>query len=923
MNYPLPIIFFLITCISFNALPSSAFELSYKDHCASLVPESTPTRADLRDDAFPLAWHQNGYYTGGGRVLGVDSSLHRNSFDLKTRNIRATDVPGLFKIEATLSFRSSSLYYEENFTYDRWSTHGSRYRYLRRFTTIKLEGFWSESSEKLCMVGTGKAYLKKGNFVDLYALFKLDNMVNTSNITSLFSGSLKSLASGNQENYFEPISVLMLPRLNYKYTLDSVKASEFPSDAEKSLSTNSLSFCSRWTQRTFQLEYSSDCNPAKNCTPFSGITGYLPSHMHFNQIDCSTGKRRLRVLLRFSNDSYDSFYQAFNHSNMLVGEGWWDEKKNQLRVVACHFMAKTESLANVHVGDCSVRLSLRAPAVWSIKDATSIKGEIWSNKTANDSGYFNKITFRNEEYQGEYSVGIPGLGYEYSQQERVRRFCPIQKDIKKEAKRYPDVYSYNLRFDMSVKSSNKRIAWGYSVPLFVEDQFHSLDAYAVSESDSDLTSSTSAPSVNPSRGQFNISYKISFSLYGLTSSGENSLFNLSSDPIETVKIVAEGIYDADTGSLCMVGCRRFRAKYGGRINHSMDCEILVKFKFPQLDAKTRGYIEGSIESTREKSDPLYFKPLDLSSAATYMEEESRTIWRMDIEIAMVLICTTLQCVFVGLQLRHMKRHPKVLPNISIVMLSVLTLGHIIPLVLNFGVLFSQNPDIYDSVPKNDWWPEMNQITVRFITIIALMLQLRVLQQTWSARKADTSAKGLRIAEWKASYVTLALYAAGLLLVVLLAKWHWAIGIDEVLFSSSGWYWSVLDGLVLDGFLLPQIMLNLFSNSGENINALSTSFYLGTTLFSNLLPHAYDLYRTHNYVRQDNVSYFYADPSEDIYSTTWDIVIPLGGLLFAAIISLQQRFGGRCILPRRFKGSEGYEMVPVVTEEEAEGETPKV
>ena len=106
----------------------------------------------------------------------------------------------------------------------------------------------------------------------------------------------------------------------------------------------------------------------------------------------------------------------------------------------------------------------------------------------------------------------------------------------------------------------------------------------------------------------------------------------------------------------------------------------------------------------------------------------------------------------------------------------------------------------------------------------------------------------------------------------------------------------LGGLVLDGFLLPQIMFNLFSNMKEN--ALSCWFYFGTS-FVRMLPHAFDLYRAHNYDEQDDdygFYYYYADPSADYYSTTLDIVIPLASFMFAVIILLQQRFGGCCVVP---------------------------
>ncbi|KAK7272532.1 hypothetical protein RJT34_29188 [Clitoria ternatea] len=251
----------------------------------------------------------------------------------------------------------------------------------------------------------------------------------------------------------------------------------------------------------------------------------------------------------------------------------------------------------------------------------------------------------------------------------------------------------------------------------------------------------------------------------------------------------------------------------------------------------------------------------------------------------------------------------------------------IPLVLNFEALLNQDPKNRNFVGGNVGWLEVNEMSVRLITMVAFLFQFRLLYLTWSSRKSDESKKkGLWIAERKAAYFTLPLYAAGLLIALLLKLKK---GGDEVPMYNNSWYqqhhssWENLKsygGLVLDGFLLPQIILNLFSNTRENV--LSCSFYFGITSVR-LLPHAYDLYRTHSYAHQDSDQYFYADPTEDFYSTASDIVIPLGGILLAIIIYLQQRFGADYILPHRFKGSKVYEKVPVVTESEAEVETTKI
>ncbi|OMO65782.1 hypothetical protein CCACVL1_21392 [Corchorus capsularis] len=117
------------------------------------------------------------------------------------------------------------------------------------------------------------------------------------------------------------------------------------------------------------------------------------------------------------------------------------------------------------------------------------------------------------------------------------------------------------------------------------------------------------------------------------------------------------------------------------------------------------------------------------------------------------------------------------------------------------------------------------------------------------------------------------------------------------------------GVISDGFLLPQILLNMFSNSRKD--ALAREFYIGTS-FARLLPHVYDLYSDHSYVQYKG-TYIYVNPTEDFFSTAWDVIIPLGVLLFAVIIYLQQKFGGRCVLPQRFRGLECYENFPMASE----------
>ncbi|KAI9086040.1 hypothetical protein K1719_032117 [Acacia pycnantha] len=915
MNTLIFILIFLSTFFSSNFLTSASTPSPYKSHCASIVPDSVPVKLKL--SSFPLPQLHNGYFKGCEKILKTSSSWLQNGFSLQTNKVHQTQTSGLFKVEATLKFISNN---------DRYYSS----RNSGKVVVFKLEGFWSESSGRLCMVGKGKGYSKDGDFLhDLDAVFKLSNLFNSSNVTSLIHGSLSTAADDIQD--FEPIYVLMLPQKNYKYSLDSKEVEhDFASDEnddDEGLPLDPSSFCSYQVSRAIRwlyLEHPIDCHldSVKNRSPIGGVDGSsCGSMISMDEIECSstTDKPRFRVLVRFPYDDYH--YYGFEPVNvtrqtpMFVGEGWWDETKNQIQIVACNFMGvkddSSSSLSGAHVGDCSIRLRLKFPSVLSIKNTSRIVGKIWSNKTQKDLVNFND-GFENSK------VVLQGLKYEYTQLETVKKFCPTRHNhVKNQENRYPDAYSHYMRTQFSVREYKKRIAWADSSPLAVDDKIY-RDPFV--SFDSVTATSVSQPyEVIDNTTLFNVSFTMTLYSYTM-SEDKKSLLNKSS------KISAEGTYDAETGILCMVGCRNLVLNFSSgtpKAADSPDCEIQIKFEFPPLDAaRRRSHIKGSIESTRKSSDPLYFKVLNLTSYAYYTQGED-TAWRMDMETIMVLVSTILASAFLVSQLIHLKRNPKVLPLISLTMVSILTLGHMLPLVLNFEAVFTQNPNNRNFVFRNVgmFQLEMNETTVRLLTMVVFLLLLRFLWVSWSARKADEeSHKRLWVAEKKTACVILPLYALCFLITLLLkSKNNYEASSFQRHSSWKGL--KQLGGLVLDGFLLPQIMFNLFSNMKDN--ALSCWFYFGTS-FVRMLPHAYDLYRAHNYDDQDDdygFYYYYADPSADFYSTTWDIVIPLGSLMFAVIILLQQRFGGCCVVPRRFRSSqEGYQKVPMVTiPEEEEGE----
>ncbi|KAM2987342.1 hypothetical protein FF2_007522 [Malus domestica] len=909
---------FLFFTISSAASSKYDFQTTYADHCASFVPQSLPKGFALGP---PYQHLLKGYYTGGGGgglLSPISSSNHSGKsvqfFILKTRE---TDVPGLIKIRGTLLFPGDTHYFVGNSsTTSNSFSSGSVPRPRRLILT--LEGFWLQSSGKICMVGSGYGYSKGRSYsLNIHPIFKLYNFMNSTSVTSLSSGTLENMISSkNDPDYFEPISILMLPGMNYQYTLisNSSENRNTSGGSDNSNPTSSLNikrFCSVLSREVrnhgFDLKYSSFCSSAKNCTPLA--TSDLARFVSLKLIGCRNDAKRLRVLVEFVDSSNVWYRRLFNPNTTLIGEGSWDAEKNQLSCVACRFLDAAGSWNNTRVGDCSTRINLRFPAVWTIGNTSSIVGEIWSNKNVTESGYFEKITFQSPQ-DDIGRVLIPGVKYEYTKTKQVSNLCPKKKTAHPKINVYPNPFSYDMRFDVSAKNSKRQAVWGSSVPISVGNQFYQAYWYSMQGVIATTESESTAPESSPVRYSFNhsnpynISYKISIHLLSHAKFQNASVLN-------EMQIFAEGIYDETEGSLCMVGCRNLASKGQQPINDSVDCGIAVNFEFPPTNpTKNSGFIKGSIKSMRKKSDPLYFETWDLTSASFTLAQERRSIWRMDVEIILVLISTTLACFFVVRQLFHVKKYPDVLPSISIFMLLILTLGYMIPLMLNFEAMFTSSTNHQNVFLGTGGWLEVNEVVVWVMTMVAFLLQIRLLQLTWSARSAHGNRDELWLMEKKTLFVALLLYVAGAFAAWLLHEqiWKKSYYAEHSIFSIG---FKSYAGLVLDGFLLPQVVLNMFCKSKEN--ALSISFYVGTT-FVRVVPHAYDLYRAHKFAhRQFNESYLYASPAADFYSTSWDVIIPFGGLVFAGVVFLQQKFGGRCILPQKLIELGEYEKVPTVTE----------
>ncbi|OMO65156.1 hypothetical protein COLO4_31473 [Corchorus olitorius] len=934
--------FFLLQIVRTTSLLPTQTAPEYSKYCNDVVPESPVEPTTIFSGPITKSLDfRIGYFTGGDSIffqsnISADAPKGVAFYSQNSPDTLYNSKTHIFKVKGKLGLQVPRSYFVSSSSDGVLNPRrGLRRRFRvrapkipvmgRGMPSFSLSGYWSETTGRLCMVGSGVSNGNAGKFRTFNVVLKLNYSSNFNVTGSLVSGVMESLDSKYSSSYFEPISLLGVRSnvVNYEFSLvENGKGSSCSNEVEGEIESLAVSqanggVCSVIVPRTrgFVLDYGKDCDKV-NCSSIIKDVKYLPSFMFFRQIKCvDTGK--IQILLGFPNSSEIHPFFPFDPNTTLIGEGAWDEKKNRVCGVACRVLNFRDSLSRAYFGDCSIKFSLRYPKVFSLRNRNSVMGKIWSDKSKDDPSYFDIVSFRSVWEVSPGLMNVPGLKYEYTEVDRARRSYANKKIGKYKKKTYPDGDSIDMRFDMMVTDSKGESAWGFAYPLFVDDHLYQHQPYG-------LFPSAVSSSNNNSR-LLNISYDIS---YTYQSTDVPALSTM-------VEISAEGIYDRDQGLLCMIGCKSVRYQNKMLINDDpLDCDIVVNVQFSPLNAADKSRVKGTIESTRAKTDPLYFGPINLSSKSFYTRQAKESIWRMDLEITMVLISNTLACIFVGLQLFHAKKRPEVLPFISVVMLIVLTLGHMIPLLLNFEALFVTNHSQQNTFLESGGWLEVNEIIVRVVTMVAFLMQFRLLQLTWSVRQVDGSQKGLWDAEKKVLFISLPLYVSGGLIAWFVHQWKNShrspflnphgkqfgrFAYQQHLYQQQS-FWSDLKsygGFVLDGFLLPQIVFNMFSRSNER--ALAASFYIGNTLVR-LLPHAYDLYRAHSSSGYLGISYIYANHKMDFYSTAWDIIIPSGGLLLAFFIFLQQRFGGRCILPKRFREDVVYERVSVDSSVELAGES---
>ncbi|XP_078169503.1 uncharacterized protein LOC144563915 [Carex rostrata] len=902
----LPIFLIFLFASPDASLAKAVIPPSYAQHCGSIAPESSPTKPLFgASNPFRIS---NGFFSAGSPINNYlalstttnDNTTHgsqsRGIFHFQPGQVHLTNDDGTRQLEGTLVLVGERVPWNMSKN-PVWTRDFDK----RRRVVFKLSGFWSEAKGKLCMVGTGEIDPSQQDQVasQLAVVLKLEFPKESTITTSIIKGSIESLDTDNTLAYFEPISLLAYAQRKYQYTMAEKAEESCPHlSQEEPVGSDSTSICSILIKITRYESFTSS-----DLIDFLGFR-----FLSVGQFVCSdNGKVQLSMALS-NKTTFSSFGQPLLPEKSLVAEGVWDSHNSKLCLLACGVIGK-EYNSSV-VGDCSLGLTFWFPTTFSLKQRSTMVGRMW-NTTDNSKNDGNKmVSVHSTDIYS--STDVPGLKYEYTELDRARKYCNIKNFDSKMTGKFPDAQSYmDMRFYFSVRDTKGRQIWGNAQQISTGKTYHGKQYGGLDNGDSMYTTGgTTIPSssslADQNRTIWKVGYAISYTIW-------------DGNYTDSVQISAEGIYNSTMGTLCLVGCRQpsFRQTQNDEILNSsariddrnLDCEFFIQFQLPPLDSNIEQG-KGMITSTRADSDPLFFKPLKVSISLMH-RVHSMQIDRMDAEIIMVIISLTLLCACLYVQLCHARKNSTIRPLMSITMLVVLTLGCMVSLILNTEAMLvpAHNRRHRGFFLESGGWIDTVNTIARLITIVALLINFRLLQLAWGSRtKEEITVAISRSAEKKSLMFCLPLYTTGAL-VAWFAHSHFA----ELRGSSFYNRRTIFDGLaryvglLVDNFLLPQIIFSVFSQSKEKV--LNPFFYFGVTGVR-AAPHVYNAYRAWWYPVNFNSSYIYANPDEDYYSKILDVIIPFGGLLFALIVYLQQRFGGRCFLPKRFKQGAGYELVYV-------------
>ncbi|RLN25272.1 hypothetical protein C2845_PM07G18770 [Panicum miliaceum] len=869
-----------VTAASYSSLchsPAAAKDVPAPNHSLGGTPPALP-------------WTSIGHFSGGGDLHFAPGRSYARAFSFhpRGRSSSATADPAVTHLSATLILEGSRL--------------TRRYGDRPHSVSFDLDGYYSTATAtaaELCMVGSGSYAREDGSGVVVLSDVVLRLTVpRPSNLSAPFvTGRLGGVD-------FNPITLVAYAEDDYAYG-EAASCPPPPPGARRVLRAGFS--CSRLRALLGRSSYSVGYRPPSGRAVSGFPLRLRHGSMYINQVRCAAADGAVRAYMVFYTDQPSAF--PSNHTarwgrgrgraflvgdEALVADGFWDSSRSRLCLRACRVASSGQSSADLAVRECGIGASFWFPAVWSIRDRSVVAGMIW-NASGNIDG--DAAAVISVSRTGGYAYQVAGIKYNYTRVEEAKKHYVSMPALSKERKgRFPGNSSFrDFAFGFSLKKPGLT---GYASPVTIGSALVEGDGLVAD-------AAFAAEEVNKHR-LLNVSYTLRY--YAPAAHG-----NSSANSPQRRRISAEGVYDTRAGSLCMVACQAINVS-------SSDCEVLVTVRFAPMDAEARERAVGTISSLRKQGDdPLFFEAMEFVGDGMYVERLAESVSRMDMESIMLVTSMALSCVFTGLQLRHVKKHPEALPAMSVTALVVLALGYVIPLVLNLEDTYSS-----DRRSRRQYFVkltgggllELNALVLRASTVLALVLQLRLLQLALSSRRpadqagikhegSSSSSDADADAERSTLWVCLPLYALGAVVVWIVHTSDSHRGLSAPTGQGLVDDLAAYAGLVLDGFLLPQVVRNALSDC--RVSALSPWFYAGVAAIR-AAPHAYDAFRRRSYVPSLRPSFAYAGPRDDLFGVGWDVAVPCGVALLAALLFLQQRLGGAFLCGSKRRRAGEYEMV---------------
>ncbi|XP_024521959.1 uncharacterized protein LOC9629182 [Selaginella moellendorffii] len=288
------------------------------------------------------------------------------------------------------------------------------------------------------------------------------------------------------------------------------------------------------------------------------------------------------------------------------------------------------------------------------------------------------------------------------------------------------------------------------------------------------------------------------------------------------------------------------------LEQGKDCKISVRIHYPRDSETKPRLVVGSISSLRDKDDALYFSPFDVSANYSMVTKQARNILERDkMKTSVKTLTLSLEVAAITFQLIRSNHQQKARPYVSLVMLFGLAMAHtqgiMINLGLSLGFIDSQTYRITTPIPRyqfTDRLDLMHETVERrsqeskslqmAMHSIALVLLSQLVRLVWKARSPEIDDESSTEPETSDGDQKLENHPGIVeetnVLMVCLPAYAFITACGTLFLGHYVGLFSAYGELLRDFFLVPQISrYRNWSNIGLQSPALSTVFYVGTTL----------------------------------------------------------------------------------------------